>query len=353
MINTDGVQENFNVKIRRNRTFQDFVNGASLFTIGILFVVVVMLYITQIAFDTNFSWKQIGLEAVILYFATVSISLLSRSYARRKGRSTDKYVKALESVEDNNQIIINNGYSAKAYYYCRAWEEAELRAERARVLASVVISVDEFEEKYIKYNKQELKQRYPELSADELKVILAVKKIKRLKYNETYLTATNAINGRHSPSGGLKTDTVFKIDTARIVVTTAISSLFAVSIIVEVISNPTWETILQCVIKVAMIVVFAAIGVVGGYNFSAHKEARELDEKAAEQTRFIKWCDAAPKKLNRAEERAQIVPAEPVPEKAEAPAAEAPAIEEKATEQAAAESVISYYTVWGANGAQI
>lgn len=337
MIDTNGVQQNFNVRIRRNRTFQDFVNGASLFTIGILFVVVVMLYITQIAFDTDFSWQQIGLEGVILYFATVSISLLSRSYARRKGRGTEKYTKAYERVEGNNHIIIDNGFSAKAYYYCRAWEEAELRAERAKVLSSVAISVQEFEEKYIKYNKEELKERYPELSADEVKTILLAKKVKRLKYNETYLTATNDVNGRHSPSGGLKTKTVFKIDTARIVVTTAFSSLFAVSIIIEVISNPSWETILECVIKVAMIIVFAAIGVVGGYGFSVYKESRELDDKADEQERFIKWCAATPETLNRSTERDSIL-------RGIKP-------EEKAAENSTADNAISYSNLgynWGA-----
>lgn len=328
MINTDGVQKNFNVKIRRNRTFQDFVNGASLFTIGILFVVVVMLYITQIAFDANFSWRQIGLEGVILYFATVSISLLSRSYARRKGRSSEKYTKAYGRIEDNNRVIIDKGYSAKAYYYCRAWEEAELKAERAKVLSSVAITVQEFEEKYIKYNKRELIARYPDLSADEIKTILLAKKIKRLKYNETYLTATADSAGRHSPSGGLKTKTVFKIDTARIVVTTAFSSLFAVSIIIEVISNPSYQTILECVIKVAMIIVFAAIGVMGGYGFSANKESRELDDKADEQERFIKWCAAASETLNRSEERAATLPEN--------------LNGEKAAEDTAAESAFSY-----------
>lgn len=290
MIELDGVRDNFPVRIRKNRNFQDFIDGITLTAIAALIVVVTMLYITTISFSTDFSLKQIGFEGVILYFATISISILSRAYARRKGRNTKQYAHALERVEANNQAIIDNGYSAKASTYCRKWEEEELRSSRLKVLSCVGISADDFEGKYIKYNKRELAAKYPELSEDEIKTILAAKKIKRLRYDESYLTVSDKVYGRHSPSGGFKTRTVDKINTAQLFITGAISCGFSASLVMEVVADPSWATIVTCAIKVIMIIIFGVFGMVNGYNLSAVRETRELVEKADEQARFIKWC---------------------------------------------------------------
>lgn len=32
-------------------------------------------------------------------------------------------------------------------------------------------------------------------------------------------------------------------------------------------------------------------GMIGGYNFSTQQEVREMDARADEQERFIKWCE--------------------------------------------------------------
>lgn len=291
MMNTDGVQDSFPVRIRKSKNFQDFVDGITLTAIAALLIVVIMLYVTTISFSTDFSLKQIGFEAVILYAATVSISLLARKYSRRKGKATQRYNEAAERVEANNQFIIERGYSAKAGAYCRKWEDTELRSARMKVLASVAISVDDFESKYIKYNKRELVAHFPDLTEDEIKVILAAKRIKRLRYDERYLTAADEINGRHSPSGGFKARTADRINTVQMFVTGAISGLFSASLIVTVVADPSWATIVTCAIKVIMIVIFGVFNIIGGYNMSAVKEARELADKADEQSRFIRWCD--------------------------------------------------------------
>lgn len=305
-MNIDGVRDNFPVCIRKNKNFQDFVDGITLTAIAALIVVVIMLYVTTISFGTDFSLEQIGFEGLILYFATVSISLLSRSFSRRKGRNTAQFIAAYEKVEANNQTIIDDGYSARASEYCRKWEDTELRSARTKVLSCVGIAVEEFESKYIKYNKKELKERYPELSADELKTIAAAKRVKRLKYDESYLTVSDKVYGRHSPSGGFKTRTVDKIDTARMLLTTAIASAFSASLILEVVADPSWSTVVACAIKVIMIIIFGVFGMVGGYNLSAVRETRELNEKADEQARFIKWCGGSPAKEKATAEAAAI-----------------------------------------------
>lgn len=298
MIELDGVQPNFPAKLRKNRTFQDFIDGITLTAIAALLVVVIMLYITTISFSAEFSLKQIGIEGVILYAVTVSISLLARKYSRRKGKATQSYIKAITRVDENNHKIISGGYSPRTAEYCRRWEEAELCAERTKVLAAVGITVDDFVNKYLKYNKRELAAKYPDLTEDEVKTILAAKRIKRLKYDEKYLTTSAETGGRHSPSGGFNARTADKINIIQMFITGALSCLFSAMLIIEVVANPSWGTIVTCAVKIIMIVIFGVFNIIGGYNLSAVREARELGEKADEQERFMRYCDsiAAPKK---------------------------------------------------------
>ena len=293
MLNTNFESDNFPVrgKLRKNRTFQDFVDGITLTAIAALLIVIVMLYITTISFSTDFSLKQIGYEGIILYAATVSISLLARKYSRRKGKGTQAYLKAATRVEEYNHIIINSGFSSKTSAYCRNWESKELASTRTALLSSAGISLSDFETKYLKYNKRELKSHFPDLSEYELQTILRTKKIKRLKYDEKYLTASDAISGRHSPSGGFTVRMADKVNMVQTFITAAISGLFSASLIIEVVANPSWATIITCAAKLIMIVIFGVFNIIGGYNMSAVKEVRELNEKADEQARFVHWCE--------------------------------------------------------------
>lgn len=293
-LDLNGARENFPLRVRKSKNFQDFVDGITLTAIAALVIVVIMLYITTISFNADFSLKQIGIEGLILYFATVSISLLCRSYARRKGRNTKAFSSAFARVEEYNQRIIENGYSARTTEYCRLWEETELRSARTKILSSVGISVEHFEKAYLKYNKSELKQRYPELSSGEVAAILKAKKIKRLKYDESYLTVSDKVYGRHSPSGGFKNHTAEKMSTVRLFITGAVSCAFSASLVMEVVADPSWATIVTCAVKVILIVIFGVLNIVGGYNSSAVREPRELEEKADEQARFIKYCEKLP-----------------------------------------------------------
>ena len=291
MIDLNGARENLPVRIKKSRNFQDFIDGITLTAISALLIVVVMLYITRISFSAEFSLEQIGYEGVILYAATVSISLLARKYSRRKGKATAVYIKAFERVEDYNHIIINSGYSAKAREYCRRWEEEELHSSRMKVLAGIGISVKDFEEKYLRYSRRELVSRFPDLTEDEIKVICSAKRIKRLKYSEKYLTASDTVVGRHSPSSGYNTHIADKVNVLQTLVTGALSGLFSATLVVDVVANPSWGTIVACAVKLIIIVIFGVFNIIGGYNMSAVKETRELNAKADEQERFIRWCE--------------------------------------------------------------
>lgn len=277
-------------RYRTSKSFSAFLDGITLGVVGILVIVIGMLYMTQINVNTDIDLLQLGLESGILYGATVSIYLLLRSFSRRKGIATDAWGNAFEAVERNNDWIVSNGIANKTTDYCKAWEEDELDSSRERILADAGITLEIFKEKYLKYTIGEIKKKYKELSKFELQTICRAKRAKRLHYNEDYLSVYNKYGKRKSPSQRMTTKTMERLTTVRILITTAITSIFGVSMVLQIITDFSLATIVMCLVKIIIILIFGTVGMVGGYNMTAVRAVEEMNTKVDEQNRFIKWC---------------------------------------------------------------
>lgn len=275
---------------RTNKTFASLVDGFTLGVVGILIVVIGMLYMTQIDVNSNISIFQIGLESVILYGATVSINLLLRSFARRKGMATDMWSKAFAAVARNNDWIVSKGIANKTTEYCRAWEDAELNSSRERILADAGISLAEFNEKYLKYTVKEIKKGYSDLSKFERSTIRRAKRCSRLHFNEDYLSVYSRDGKRKSPSQLMTTKAAEHWTIVRILITTAITSVLGVSMALTLITDFSFATIVMCLVKIIIVLLSGTVGMVGGYNMTAVRAVEEMNIKVDEQNRFIKWC---------------------------------------------------------------
>ncbi len=289
------------VRYGTSRSFSVFLDSVTLGVVGLLIIVVDLLYMTQIDANTEMSLVQFTLEGGILYAATVSIYLLLRSFARRKGTATEAWRNAFAAVERNNDWIVSQGIAGRIKEYCRKWEGEELAGSRERVLADAGISLADFNEKYMKYTPAEIKKVYPELSKFEFKTICRAMRVKRLRYNENYLSVYNRYGKRESPSQRLSTKTLERISTLRILVTTAITSVLGVSVSLQLVNDFSRATILMAVIKISIILISGVIGMVGGYNMMAVKAVEEMRKKEIDQNLFIKWCgyDLPPKEAEK------------------------------------------------------
>ncbi len=295
MIEEQKMQEAVPVVFKRagSKTFTRMLDGVTITTILLIFVSVALLYLTNISVDMNMSWKDFGYEAVILYIFTVAINLLARSVAKRRGRETKPYEAARKAVNDNEDEIISKGLRGMERDYCRDWEEAELRDSREKVLSSVRLSVDVFESEYIKYSNKELKDKQQELRLTDyqLKVIRKAKRIRRLKFDEKYLSANMKVRRRVSPTGEINTSQYEKLHTLKYLFTAFAGVCVSASLALDVIANPTFGTVVMCVIKIVTILISAVCGMMGGYKLTAELETAELLRKSVEQKNFIKWCE--------------------------------------------------------------
>ncbi len=292
-INPEQSQPQQRQRIFKNKSFTSLLDGMTVTTVIIIFVSVAMLYLTNISVNIDMSWKDFGYEAIILYIFTVAINFLSRSVAKRKGRETKAHKEAYELVAQQESEIIEKGLRGREAGYCREWEREELKFARKTLLSSANVSLEEFENKYLCYSDKELELKREEFGLTEyqLKIIKKAKRIKRLKYDERYLSASLKTGRRVSPDGEINTAKYEGIRTVQYLLTAFIGVCVSASLALEIISNPTFGTVVMCIIKILTILISAVVGMIGGYKLTAEMETAELNRKAVEQKNFLIWCE--------------------------------------------------------------
>lgn len=275
----------------KNRSFATLIDGLTLTVAGVLIVVIFMVYMTQVSFNSSVDWKDAGFEGGLMYICTVSFYLLLRSYSTRKGRAIEVYIKAGERIERNNAEIVHRGYARHTREYCRMWEEDELNGAREHVLADAGIKLAEFNDGFCRYGKRELCSKFPELSEYQVKTILRAKRIKRLAYDESYLSVHDKHGRRSAPSGGFTARKMKHWQTVQTLVTTALTSSLSISMALNIVADPSFATVVTCLVKIVIILGCGAWGMICGWNMSSVREVEELNAKADEQERFIVYCE--------------------------------------------------------------
>ena len=303
----------------KSKTFADYMDTSIvLMIVGIILAIIVTFFV-EFIFDPNADWREIGVNTILITACTIAVYLLVRYYAMRKGRKTKAWGEAMSNMLDSGKKIIDGDRAKYIPKYCKAWEEDRLNDDITAILAPVGITLEEFKSNYAKLSKAELINKYAvkkkgetsseqTLTSFQISTILRAKKVKRLKFDERYFYV-NANSGRNSrsPSSGLNTKQLNRLTIVRIVMTSLVTSLVSATLFREIIINFSAESIIKCVIKLAIILFFGAIAMMGGYTFTAVKETGEMNAKSDEIEVFLKWCDSEEEKDAAKEPQSLIV----------------------------------------------
>ena len=295
------------IKKVKSKSFSDYMDGSIILIVVALFVTIIISFLVEFVFDPNLDWKEIGTNTVLISVCTIAIYLLMRLYSMRKGRNTEAWRPAYEGLTQHGKEILKDNRARLITTYCRQWEEEQLNDDIEAMVVPVGLTLNEYKDKYAKYDKKELAEKCKELTEYQRKTVLKAKRIKRLKFNERYfyINAGNADSGRHrSPSSGVKTKQLNQIAILRTILTTLVFSLVSASLLREIIFDFSWASVVKCLIKVAITLFFGAMGMISGYNFTSVKEVAEMNAKSDEIDVFLKWCEGRETKSVAAKEKA-------------------------------------------------
>lgn len=280
-------------KQKKKISFSDGLDITVIVLVLGLVIAVILAFLAEFVIGAEIDLKEVGIDTGIVAACTISIYLLLKSFAQRRGRKTEVWLTAQARQNEQSAEIVKKNYARYSSEYCRQWEDERLERRQKQILSEANIPFGDFRELYCACSKEELNAKFPNLTEFQRKTIFKAKKIKRIRYDERYLLTSVQEKSRrdYSPSGGFTTGQLNVADNIRTVITTVLTSLFSASILQEVIFNPTKEAVIKLFVKLAVILVFSALAMVKGYQFSTVKEVREMNAKSDELENFKNWCE--------------------------------------------------------------
>lgn len=276
---------------RPQRAPSDKIDVSLLVIVGILVVAIAFTFLVDFIFSPEIDLREVSANTAIVSACTIAIYILLRSYAMRKGRRTEEWKNARVRLSSNDREITAKGYAQDVTQYCREWEERVLESDIESILSRVGVPVADYLSKYRGHSRDELKTYFPDLTEAQADAILRAGRVRRLHYNEAYIRTGEKQRRHRAPSDGVSARTVNALVIVRIFFTAIATALFSASILQDVILNFSAEAVVRCVVKLAVIAFFGALGMVGGYNHAAVREVDEMTARADEQERFLKWCE--------------------------------------------------------------
>lgn len=279
------------IKKVKQKSFSDYLDTSIIIMVAGLFAGIVFAFLVDFIFSGKIDWKDSTVNGIIITGCSTAIYLLLRTYAMRKGRKTKAWMEASTRLEVAGKEIIIKDCAKYIPEYCRAWEEERFNNDIEDTLAPVGITLKEYKDKYAKLTKREIRMQFPEMTAEQFKTVLRAKRIKRLKFDERYFFVNATVcKRRRSPSGGLTAQQINRITEVRMVITTVILSLVTASLLRDIILDLSAESIVKCVVKLAITIFCGAMGMIGGYSHSSVRESSEMNAKSDEIDVFLKWC---------------------------------------------------------------
>lgn len=291
-----------NARTRRRRTFDEYIDTVIIVIAVVLVLTIVCAFLVNFNIITDVNWREFTTNTLVVTVCTASLYILLRSLSKRKGRRTSEWTEAAAKLDEGIDLIVRENLSRRTVAYCRDWEKRRLDEDRRAVLDMIGIPLVDYEEKYCLYStrkpfifwgKSELQKKFPGLTKIQFKIIACTNRVRRSHYNPNFLISRHDVGGGRSvaPSERVSTSTKDKLINLRTVLNCVITGSFSVGIFSELIFNFTWEAVVACVIKLAIVAIFGVYGMVSGYNFATKQEVDEMKSRTDELKNFKTWCD--------------------------------------------------------------
>ena len=296
MIREEKPQNSFvpdNLVYRPRKQFEEIIDIIIIVIVFALLAVIVCTFFVDFKIEAQIDWNDFTKDTLVLTVCTASLYILLRSLSMRKGRRTDAWRETRSKMQNIIDKIISSNLSPRASEYCLAWEKNKLRDDRNAVLSMTGISIEDFENKYCLYKRNELKQYFPELTDKQIKTIYSAMRIKRHRYNPDYLIGRRdaAMHYSGSPSEHLSAYAKNILCNVRTVLNCTVTGAFSIGLFSDFIFNYSTEALIACAIKIAIIAIFGVYGMVSGYNFATKTEVDDMMSRTDELLNFLSWCN--------------------------------------------------------------
>lgn len=241
-----------------------FINNiSSIMSVFIVFVFIVTMT-TDIKLNTFIERVALALSFFVFLFCSYLMYINCSGSGRRAGLQSQTYLETVCQYEELKKEIIDKNLQGKLHEFCEYYVSNELKATRAQILANVGISYDEYVEKYQGSDKEALGENKG-ISERQRKAILKANSVSPIKLTTEMILKRGRAATHREPLGinpEIKRGANYAITFVKLFITCGLLG----SIVMEVVSTPSWGMVAQVSLKVLAIISHGVSGYKFGYE---------------------------------------------------------------------------------------
>ncbi|MBQ5800373.1 MAG: hypothetical protein IIW20_00655 [Clostridia bacterium] len=240
--------------------------GSFISNMGILIAAFTLLCAFAVFFMdislSSFATVDFSLSFIILLFCAYTIYFSMADTGMRVAMSDKGYKKAREEYDALKSELQKSGRLEGLGEFCHEYAKNELVSARKNILLGAGISYDKFCEEYQHKEKSALPKS---LSKRERRAIIRANRLSPVRLSpDMLLFLDDGASERRALHRNPKKIRLFS--SAKALISTTMTSFFAVSIVCSVIEEPTFAILTECLIKLFTLVFNGSKGFLMGYN---------------------------------------------------------------------------------------
>ena len=270
--------------------------------VAVLFVAVFSTYFVKDVPGFVLELRGLALSAIWLILACYIIGELVKRIFMNKARATKEYRKAKKEAEDEIEKL-TEAESERREEYCEAYEESVYNAELKRQLKNAHIKEEDYHERYRALTVKEVKEVYPDsgLSKSQFKALKAINRIKRVRYNPSFLTSTTKMSAFKAPSEMYDADEENRRNSITSAITAIVSGVFGTALVGELIFSFSPAVLFAAVVRVTITLITAALKANFGWNCIMRTEISRFYIQKKEAGALKRYCALNPLKASEVE----------------------------------------------------
>lgn len=248
----------------KGRAVKGFINNKGLFVGIILVFIVILVFTTNVNFQSTAEIIKLSLVIFVFMFCSYSMYVNCADSGTRAGKNTSLYITTQGKYDVIKKRIIDGNNQMRLSEFCRWYIDDELKNARKDILDGVGIDYDEYLKIWVGADKISIESD-GRLSQGKKAAIIKANAIKPVKLTPEMIMKCGRGNKRRAPLG-VRPETLKKVNYGVKLITTISTSLFTCMLALEVISNPSWATFAELCIKLLMVILSGFTGYKMGYE---------------------------------------------------------------------------------------
>lgn len=288
------ITENSIEKVERfkNNATKNFINNKGFFVGLILMFIVIVVYTTNVTFNSEFSLVNFGLSSFILLFCSYSMYINCADSGIRAGRNNKLYNDTNDKYNSTKNKIIQSKKQIRLPEFCKHYIYNELINIRENILTEVGITYKTYKDNYLGKDKATINSD-TNLSKIQKKTIIYANKINPIDLSANMIMQKARSNNKRKPLGESPKTKRERAYIIKFIITT-ITALFTVLIVLDAITNPSWETFAELCLKLLLIVFNGFTGYKMGYENITIDTVNYMNDQIDLMEQFEQYCEENP-----------------------------------------------------------